>query len=182
MNINSNNNLHFGMAYRMKGDAAKRVAEYCQEMVNPKEAEEYFIKMANELKKLTTEVIAEGGDVRVVDPITKQVYKMTDSPAWRVGDSGRVIKYPVEAEAHCGTQPAKVNIDVAYSEDQSKICSPAWEANFVYDGLFRKHIHALEVAKEFDRQAAIDAANRAAELAKAESITSRAEKLTELFG
>lgn len=181
MDIYSNNNLHFGMAYKMKGNAAKRVAEYIQGSCNSKETEEAFIKIANKLNELTTEVIADGNDVIVKNPTTKITYYIKEAPAWSKERNGKVISYPIEIRTSNG-KSCYDNIDISYSDDQSKIGSAAWDSNFAYGGIFRKHIHALEIAKEFDKRAAIAATERAEELAKTKDIETTTNKLNSLFG
>lgn len=181
-----NNSQSFGMAYRMKGDASKRIAEEILEFSFPKIEQDYFVnKLAKPLRELTTEVIADGEKVFIEHPVTKQRYEVLDHSPWQTKNSNcKEIHYPLSLVKNPkleGIGEVYAPHAVQYSESQN-IGKPAWDAAFVYKGMMRKHIVALEVAKDFDRIAAAKAQDAAAKTSHNTETNKIASKLQELFG
>ncbi len=181
-----NNSQSFGMAYRMKGDASKRIAEEILEFSFPKIGQDYFVNnLAKPLKKLTTEVVADGEKVFIEHPVTKQKFEVLDHRPWQTKNSNcKEIHYPLSLVKNAkldGIGAIYVPHTVQYPESQN-IGKPAWDAAFVYKGMMRKHIVALEVAKDFDRIAAAKAQEATAKTKHKTETNQIASKLQELFG
>ena len=179
MIINSKNNLHFGMSYKMINDANCKIAQHIHETFNPKYMEDSFIKIANELKTLKTEVIADGDDVFVKDS-KGNIYEVLDKAPKLKDDKN--VNYPVKNRSNKLIKNIEHNFPIYYKNSQSTVGSPAWSSTFLYSGPIRKHANALEIGKELDRQMATNSTKLNDEVKKYAEINSSAKKLQDLFG
>lgn len=100
MNVNpvQNNSQSFGMALRLKDDAAKKIAESFYQLRDPKFARDCFIKhIADPIQQLKTDVIYDGKKVLVLDK--NDVIEVLDnnkSPYLPFSDDGkRTMKFHI---------------------------------------------------------------------------------------
>ena len=179
--VQNNNTQSFGMAYRMKGDTAKRMAKQFNTAIFPEAAQENFVnKVLKPLKELTTEVIADGEKVFVEHPVTKQKFEVLEHAPWQTrGSNAREIHYPLNKIVDGNIEYAP---HIVYYSEPQHIGKPAWDANCIYDGLLRKHVMALEVAKDFDKIAVQKAQEAVAKTNMEAKIEQGASKLQDLFG
>lgn len=189
MNVQNNNYQSFGMAYRMKGDAAKNIAKEIYAGFNPEALEKYFTNnIAKPLKELTTEVIADGDKVIIEHPVTKQEFEVLNTiPLFLRESNGREVIYPLKEVKYGQIGGEYVPYSIYYSKSQDKIGAPAW-ASLIYEGMLRKHIIALEVAKDMDKKStkfakgAYEALQKEKARIQETNINNTASKLQDLFG
>ena len=192
LSINPMNQQSFGMAYRFSEQrpiaTSNAIAREIEESGVPQKAREYFTEtLIKPLKELTTEIVADEGKVFVTHPISGQRYEMLDSQPWAPKESyGREVCYRAKklvnvAGDQIGGQEEVIS--TWHKEPQSGIGSLAWDATFAYiTPIMRKHIAALEIAREFDKQAAAKAAQDAMEAAKKQATEQTAKFLQDLVG
>ena len=179
INPYNNNQQSFGMAYRVKGDASKRIAE---NLAQYSEKTQFIDNVLKPLDELKTKVIADGDRVLIEHPVTKNWFEVTDYRPWMNKNSyGKSISYPLNTIESNGAKGEFINHTINYTENQNRIGKPAWDANFIYDGILRKHVSALEVAKDFDKELAKENALKVKNEAVAETVETIAQKIDNLF-
>jgi hypothetical protein len=179
----------FGMAYGFQKlhveSTSKAIAREIEESVNPDHTQKYFTEnLVKPLKELKTEVVAECDKVFVTHPISGQRYEMLDVRPWAPEKSyGREINYRVKKLTDGEIGGEEEVISTWHKDPQHGIGSLAWDANYLYTTpIMRKHIAALEIAREFDKQAAAKAAQEAMEAAKKQATEQTAKFLQDLVG
>ncbi len=80
MRVNSvQNSQNFGMAFRLNGEGAKKLAEKFHNFSDPGIAESYFVKnFVKPVEKFKSEVIYDGKDVFVRDHLTADIYQVAN--------------------------------------------------------------------------------------------------------
>ena len=189
INPMSNNSQSFGMAYGFEklyvSSTSKAIAREIEESVNPNSTQKYFAEsIVKPLKELKTEVVAEIDKVFVKHPISGQRYEMLDYQPWAPEKSyGREVNYRVKKLTENEIGGEEEVISTWHKDPQNSIGSLAWDANYLYTTpIMRKHIAALEIAREFDKQAAAKAAQEAMETAKNQATEQTAKFLQDLVG
>lgn len=184
MQINNNSQTNFGMAYKMTNVpvASRKIAESISNLKDPEAKEKFFIEeLVKPIKGLKTIVSTDGDKVIIEHPVSKAKFEVLDTPVWSDPSSqDRVMNYVVQDLQVNGTEGMK-NIEVRYSEPQGRFGSNIWASGVgLFDGIIRKHINALEIAKKFDDDLAKEVAKSKANIAKKENIAAMSSRLAEL--
>ncbi len=172
--VQNNNSQSFGMAFRLKGDGAKKLATLLEE-VNSKEASHItddLIKPIHELK--TADVIYDGKDVTIT-PVRTFKSSFEDFDVLVVSDkkpgvsnymNRSSVKYYVGKDDYCV---------VDYTE--RKELSSLEEKT----SLGQKLLNAREIVKDMDKQAAQRAYEAQQVTEKNARIDARAKELQDLY-
>lgn len=172
--VQNNNSQSFGMAFKLKGDGAKKLATLLEE-VNSKEAShitEDLIKPIHELK--TADVIYDGKDVTIT-PVRTFKSSFEDFDVLVVSDkkpgvsnymNRSSVKYYVDKDDYCV---------VDYTE--RKELSSLEEKT----SLGQKLLNAREIVKDMDKQAAQRAYKAQQVTEKNARIDARAKELQDLY-
>lgn len=192
INPMNNHQQSFGMAYGFVPNksisTSRAIAREIEESVNPSSVQKYFAEnLVKPLKELKTDVVADIDKVYVTHPISGQKYEMLDGQPWAPKESyGREVCYRTKKVVNVANDQLEGKEEVIstwHKEPQSGIGSLAWDATYLYTTpIMRKHIAALEIAREFDKQAAAKAAEDAMEAAKKQATEQTAKFLQDLVG
>lgn len=174
--VQNNNSQSFGMAFKLKGDGAKKLATLLEE-VNSKEAyhiTEDLIKPIHSLK--TADVIYDGKDV-TINPI-----KNLKSSSW---DDDEVMAV---SDKKPGVSNYMNRSSVKYYLDKDDYCVVDYperkELSSLEEktSLGQKLLNAREIVKDMDKQAA-QRAYEAQQLAEKNArIDAKAKELQDLYG
>lgn len=137
-NVQSGQN--FGMAFKLKGDGAKKLAEKFHSYSDPSIAEESFVKkFVKPVEKFKSEVIYDGKDVFVKDHETSDIYKVMDE-----------VKPVVDGSSAYYSVRNKVNNDLLFRVeyfDAGKVPEILAE-----NAVEKKLKYAMEIIKEMGRK------------------------------
>lgn len=166
MNINpvqNNNSQSFGMAFKLKGDGAKRLATLLEE-TNPATNKHIMDDLIAPINSLKTEVVYDGENVIV------GALKVSDtSPVGMPGTYKHDLQYPIDNGKHV--------YHVWYKEPKKRLID-VYEAH----PLMQKLFNAREIAKDMDAKAAQKAYNVQMAAEKQARIDEEAKKLQDMFG
>lgn len=180
MNITPvNNNQSFGMAFRLKGDAARKLSEKFHTSNDATAAKNYFMdNIANPIKALKSEVIYDGQKVFVKSP--------DKDKAIEVLDNGRNYYYPWVSDNyhsinfHVADGDKRV-YSVHYDSPQNAKGGIWHEFGNLFDSDLKLHC-AREIAKDMDIQASKAAARQYELTLKKDAIDKTASELQDIFG
>lgn len=166
MNINpvqNNNSQSFGMAFKLKGDGAKRLATLLEE-TNPATNKHIMDDLIAPINSLKTEVVYDGKDVMIYGlsvskrpPVAMPRTNKTD------------LQYVLDNGEHV--------YHIKYKKPQKKFVDFC-EAH----PLIQKLFNAREIAKDMDAKAAQKAYNVKMAAEKQARIDEEAKKLQDMFG
>lgn len=175
------NNQSFGMAFRLQGNGAKKIASSIVESKVPQATEDFFVKqIAEPIQKLKSEVIYDGEKVLVKNEELKKgsVIEVLD-------DNHSGFKPFSPQEARFREFGFHVNVDgerrvykILYPEQNRSLSNSL----ALLSGDDCKLVCAREIAKDLDAQLAKKTYEAEAARVKAETIQNTANKLQELFG
>ncbi len=175
INTYSNKQPAFG-SYRIQNNAHIYIAHEIHKVKDINTDTKFIEYIAKPLKKLTSEVIANGKKVIIEHPTLKQSYEVID-------------KIPVKHENGFAYYLKALNADdskifnytICYPHNCDVGTIPNFN-NFWYSEILRKHIYALELAKDFERHVTNKLAFPSSEIASGKVINETANKLKDLFG
>ena len=172
--VQNNNSQSFGMAFRLKGDGAKKLATLLED-VNSKEASHItddLIKPIHELK--TADVIYDGKDVTIT-PVRTFKSSFEDFDVLVVSDkkpgvsnymNRSSVKYYVGKDDYCV-------VDYPERKELSSLEEKT--------SLGQKFLNAREIVKDMDKQAAQRAYDAQQVAEKNARIDARAKELQDLY-
>ena len=182
--INQNNNSQsFGMALKLRGNAARNLAEDFASCTNPKQAEEYFINhIAKPIEDLKSKVLYDGKRVIVEDETGLKAYEVLDNNV-----SPMMPFQPKESHfRQIGFHVKEIGADnvsvytVNYRAPQNRGGISSTLALSRGDEL--KLLCAKEIGKDLDRIAAENAQKAYSDTAKQKAIEETTDKLNKMFG
>lgn len=175
------NNQSFGMAFRLQGNGAKKIATSIVESKEPKAIEDFFVRqIADPIQKLKSEVIYDGEKVLVKNEELKKgsVIEVLDD-----NHSGFRPFSPQEARFrefgfHVNVDGERRVYTIRYPEQNRSLNNSL----VMLDGDDCKLVCAREIAKDLDAQLAKKTYEAETAREKAETIQNTANKLLNLYG
>lgn len=175
------NNQSFGMAFRLQGNGAKKMATSIVESKVPQTTNDFFVNQIIEpIQKLKSEVIYDGEKVLVKNEELKKdsVIEVLDNNMWGyIPFSPQNARF-MEFGFHVNIDGKECVYKIQYPERNQALNNEL----VLLDGDDCKLLCAREIAKDLDAQLAKKTYAQEAAREKAETIKNIANKLQELYG
>ena len=178
--VQNNNSQSFGMAFHLRGNGAKKLAETFNNTSDPDAVTRYFMeRVAEPIQKLKSEVLYDGDKVLVKDTANSgDIVEILDT------NYGTMRPFSDSRKSLC------MHVNMHGENDIYRIFYPVSENEFsrlsyelaLAQGDDLKLRLAREIAKDMDKKAAqktYDAAQKAAKQARVDEL---AKNLQDLFG
>ena len=179
MNVSSvqnNNSQSFGMALKLKGNGAKKLAESFHDAKAPKTAEKIFMEeIAEPIQRLKSEVIYDGKRVLVKDannPDNVLEVLSSNRDSFHMDEDFSLLY------AHVNKDGAGKKYKIHYDSNFDQV----YDELYSHSGNDLKFRIAREIARDMDAKAAQNAYSASRSAEEQASIDETAKKLQDLFG
>lgn len=177
LKVDTNNKQPAFGSYRIKNNAEKYIAKELHQFVNPDAAKTDFIKnIAEPLKNLSSRVVADRNFIVIEHPVSGRVLEVSADIPKIHSTNKNLVEYKL-----IDSNSKNTLYTIEYEENQNKIGNPLWDKIHLFGPFLRKHLIALEISKQFEKdlKAFHNCENSIREQA---FINKTANKLKDLFG